>query len=159
MGVLDTVIDKMKISTDYDDDDCEYEEEEEEGPQRVRKSPSRDIEVRQKKALPQRTKRNSGASSEICVIKPQSIDDGRDITNTLLNNRSVLLNLEGLDLDIAQRIIDFTSGSCFAMHGNMQKISNSIFVITPPSVDISGDFQDILGATGSLDLPHIQSEL
>ena len=46
--------------------------------------------------------------------------------------------------DVAQRIIDFTSGSCFAISGNLQKISNYIFIITPSSVDISGDFQDIL---------------
>ncbi len=53
--------------------------------------------------------------------------------------------------DIAQRIIDFTSGSCFAMSGNLQKISHYIFIITPASVDISGDFQDIL--SGSFDVP------
>ena len=50
---------------------------------------------------------------------------------------------EGLDVDIAQRIIDFTSGSCYAISGNLQKISHYIFIITPSSVDISGDFQDI----------------
>ena len=45
---------------------------------------------------------------EVCVIKPTSIEDGREITETLLANRTVVLNLEGLDVDIAQRIIDFT---------------------------------------------------
>ena len=53
------------------------------------------------------------------------------------------MNVEGLDVDIAQRIIDFTSGSCYAISGNLQKISHYIFIITPSSVDISGDFQDI----------------
>ena len=62
-----------------------------------------------------------------------------------------VLNLEGLDVDIAQRIIDFTSGSCFAISGNLQKISHYIFIITPASVDISGDFQEIL--SGSFDVP------
>ena len=60
-----------------------------------------------------------------------------------------LLNLEGLDVDIAQRIIDFTSGSTYAISGNLQKISRYIFIITPASVDISGDFQSMLnGAFG-----------
>ncbi len=59
--------------------------------------------------------------------------------------------VKGLDVEIAQRIIDFTSGSCFAMSGNLQKISHYIFIITPASVDISGDFQDIL--SGSFDVP------
>ena len=73
------------------------------------------------------------------------------ITETLLANRTVVLNLEGLDVDIAQRIIDFTSGSCFAMSGNLQKISHYIFIITPASVDISGDFQELL--SGAFDVP------
>lgn len=92
-------------------------------------------------------RRMSGGNSgmEVCVIKPASVEDAREITETLLANRTVVLNLEGLDVDIAQRIIDFTSGSCFAISGNLQKISHYIFIVTPPSVDISGDFQDILG--------------
>ena len=77
---------------------------------------------------------------EVCVIKPTSVDDAREITETLLDNRTVVLNVEGLDVDIAQRIIDFSSGSCFAISGNLQKISNYIFIITPPGVEISGDF-------------------
>jgi len=71
------------------------------------------------------------------------------VTETLLQNRAVVLNLEGLDVDIAQRIIDFTSGSCYAINGNLQKISNYIFIITPQTVEISGDFQDIFGGSSS----------
>ena len=90
---------------------------------------------------------NSGMG--VCVIKPTSIDDGREICETLLDSRTVILNLEGLDLEIAQRIIDFTSGATFAMKGNLQKISNFIFIVTPSSVDISGDLQDLIGNTFS----------
>ena len=81
---------------------------------------------------------------EVCVIKPTSVEDAREITETLLNNRTVVLNLEGLDLEVAQRIIDFTSGAAFAISGNLQKISNYIFIITPASVDISGDFLSLV---------------
>lgn len=88
---------------------------------------------------------------EVCVIRPNSIEDGREITETLLANRTVVLNLEGLDVAIAQRIIDFASGSTYAISGNLQKISNYIFIITPASVDISGDFQEIL--SGTFDVP------
>lgn len=91
-----------------------------------------------------------GNGMEVCVVKPTAFEDAREITETLLANRTVVLNLEGLDVDIAQRIIDFSSGSCFAMRGNLQKISHYIFIITPPSVDISGDFQDLI--TGTLDV-------
>ena len=52
-------------------------------------------------------------------------------------------------MDLAQRIIDFSSGSCYALHGGLLKISNYIFIITPKGVDISGDFQEVLtGAIG-----------
>lgn len=88
---------------------------------------------------------------EVCVIKPNSVEDAREITETLLSGRTVILNLEGLDLEIAQRIIDFTSGAAFAISGNLQKISNYIFLVTPTNVDISGDLQDLLNT--SLTLP------
>ncbi|WP_026651189.1 cell division protein SepF [Butyrivibrio proteoclasticus] len=102
------------------------------------------------KVVPSRKRNLSAAGMEVCVIKPTSVEDAREITETLLANRTVVLNLEGLDVDIAQRIIDFTSGSCFAISGNLQKISRYIFIITPSSVDISGDFQSMInGAFGS----------
>ena len=97
-------------------------------------------------------KRERGeAGMEVCVIKPHTMEDAREITETLLANCTVVLNLEGLELDIAQRLIDFASGSCYAIDGNLQKISNYIFIITPSSVDISGDFQEIL--SGAFDVP------
>lgn len=93
-----------------------------------------------------------GNGMEVCVIKPTSVDDAREITDTLLANRTVVLNMEGLDVDIAQRIIDFTSGSTYAINGNLQKISHYIFIITPASVDISGDFPTIMN--DSFDVPQ-----
>ena len=85
-----------------------------------------------------------GGNMEVCVVKPTSVDDSREITETLLAGRTVILNLEGMDLEIAQRIIDFISGAAFAISGNLQKISNYIFIITPAAVDISGDFLNIV---------------
>ena len=110
---------------------------------KTKKSAPKTTPSRNRKAL-------SAAGMEVCVIKPTSVEDAREITETLLANRTVVLNLEGLDVDIAQRIIDFTSGSTFAISGNLQKISRYIFIITPASVDISGDFQTMInGAYGS----------
>jgi len=86
----------------------------------------------------------SARNMEVCVIKPSTVEDSREVTDTLLSGRAVVLNLEGIHVDVAQRIIDFTSGSCYAINGNLQKISNYIFIITPESVEISGDFQDLL---------------
>ena len=83
---------------------------------------------------------------EVCVIKPTGMEDEIEITNTLLNGKTVLINVEGLSVEIAQRIIDFTSGASYAMQGNLQKISNYIFLATPNGVDISGDINNILGS-------------
>ena len=87
----------------------------------------------------------------VCVIRPHSMEDAREITDTLREKCAVVLNVENLELELAQRILDFTSGSCYAINGNLQKISNYIFIITPPSIEISGDFQEIL--SGAFDFP------
>ena len=89
------------------------------------------------------------SSMEVCVIKPTNVEDGREIANTLLEGKAVVLNLEGIDVELAQRIIDFTSGACYAINGNLQKVSNFIFIITPEAVDISGDFQGYISSEGS----------
>ena len=177
MGVLDKFLDVMKLSDDdeYDDDDFfdddEYEDEyEEEKPKRnifKKEKPSYDedddfepkkpVRTGSSKVTPMRqpaARRNTPAM-EVCVIKPNNMDDTREITETLLSGRTVILNLEGIDLEIAQRIIDFTSGSTFAIDGNLQKISNFIFLVTPANVDISGDLQDLLGT--SFDVPSIKT--
>jgi len=167
MGVMDKFLNAMKLTEDEDFDyDDEYFDDEDEVPERPsKKSNTKDYideadEKPTKKTAPkvtpmrQQPKRN-GAGMEVCVIKPTSVEDAREITETLLANRTVVLNLEGLDVDIAQRIIDFTSGSCFAISGNLQKISHYIFIITPASVDISGDFQDLIA--GSFDVPSLNN--
>ena len=161
MGVMDKFLNYMKLNEDDDDfyDDDYYDDEPiEEKPQRTIIAKEPVIEEEEKiikkttpKITPMRQTKRTGNGMEVCVIKPTSIEDAREITETLLANRTVVLNLEGLDVDIAQRIIDFTSGSCFAISGNLQKISHYIFIITPAVVDISGDFQEIL--SGSFDVP------
>lgn len=173
MSVLDKFLNVMRLNPDDEDDfynEDYYEEEyEPEKPKKSRRrekemvveelpaeeyrpAPSKEKVVKTTpKVTPMRSARKQGSGMEVCVIKPTSVEDAREITETLLMNRTVVLNVEGLDLDIAQRIIDFTSGSCFAISGNLQKISNYIFIITPPNVDISGDFanmMDMLDSSG-----------
>ena len=160
MSVMDKFINAMRLNPEgeddyYDDDYYDDDPEPVRRPTVVREETSSDDAA--KKPTPKITsmrptiKKMPGTGMEVCVIKPTSVEDAREITETLLANRTVVLNLEGLDVDIAQRIIDFTSGSCFAISGNLQKISHYIFIITPASVDISGDFQEIL--SGSFDVP------
>ena len=163
MGVMDKFLNIMKLNGDeeYDYDDYYDEEDEIEEPapkksfSKVKEFDDYEDRTPKKSMQPKVTairqpvtrKVSGGSGMEVCVIKPTSVEEAREITETLLANRTVVLNLEGLDVDVAQRIIDFTSGSCFAIGGNLQKISHYIFIITPSSVDISGDFQDILGGS------------
>lgn len=145
----------MGNDAEYDDyDDEEYEEE----PisMKVKDSTAVEDDAKKKTTVNKvspiaRNKRIQGNNGmEVCVIKPTTVDDGREITETLLANRTVVLNLEGLDVNIAQRILDFSSGSTFAIGGSLQKISHYIFILTPASVDISGDIQGYFD--GSFDM-------
>lgn len=96
-------------------------------------------------------KASHNQTMEVCVIKPASMEDTREIADTLVDNSTVVLNLEGMDVELAQRIIDFTSGACYSLGGSLQKVSSYIFILTPYNVDITGDFQNILnGAVPSM---------
>ena len=182
MGVLDKFLNIMRLSPDDEDDfynedyedDYNYDEEpvkpktsyrkekkmedyeDDYGtPEKITRDTASSVKTTPKVTPIRPGKKQTSAGMEVCVIKPTSVDDAREITETLLANRTVVLNLEGIEVDVAQRIIDFTSGSCYAIQGNLQKISHYIFIITPASVDISGDFQEIL--SGSFDVPSIHN--
>lgn len=177
MGLMDKFLDVMRLNDDddYEFDNEEYYDDEEDEEQKKslfqreretsaasarRESTRREMPSEPKerpkpvnKITPiSRSSRKQVAGMEVCVIKPTSIEEEREITETLLNGRAVVINMEGLNVDIAQRIIDFTSGSTFAIHGNLQKISNYIFIATPESVDVSGDFQSIMESMDIADL-------
>ena len=96
-------------------------------------------------------------SAELSMIRPTSIEDAEEIGDYLLAGKAVVLNMEGLHMEVAQRIIDFTSGATYAINGNLQKISNYIFIAVPASVDLSGDFQG-LNSSG-LDMPGMNLRL
>ena len=154
MSVMDKFLNYMKLNGEDDDEyyDDDYLDEEDTDPVPApRRSKARERDMDDYEDEPALPASRRTAPGKICVIKPTSVEDAREITETLLANRTVVLNLEGLDVDIAQRIIDFTSGSCYAISGKLQKISHYIFIITPSSVDISGDFQDIF--SDSFEMP------
>lgn len=101
------------------------------------------------KITPMRTSKRSSqtVNMEVCVIKPTTMEEAREIADTLVDNSTVILNLEGIDVELAQRIIDFTSGACYSLGGSLQQVSSYIFVLGPYNVDITGDLQNILGGS------------
>ena len=114
MGVMDKFLNAMKLNDDDDDyyDDDYYDEEPVESKPKklpsITKESNAEIEDEKPapkkvtpKVTPMRQNKKTGNGMEVCVIKPTSIEDAREITETLLANRTVVLNLEGLDVDIA----------------------------------------------------------
>jgi cell division inhibitor SepF len=85
---------------------------------------------------------------KVVVMQPENFEDAKDICDHLKNKKPVVINLEGLEKDSAQRVVDFLSGSVYAVDGTIQKVSAGIFVIAPNNVDIMGDFKDELKNKG-----------
>lgn len=100
-------------------------------------------------------RKKNGKSMEVRVIKPTNMEEAREIVDTLIAGCTVVLNLEGLDVEVAQRVIDFSSGACYALDGQLQKVSSYIFILTPNGVAITGDITDILNSS----IPSMRNNL
>lgn len=175
MSLLGKIMDSMRLSEGDDDDyflDDDYEEDEK--PSRKSLFGKRDeeyydddenLEETSKPRFLGRSSSNNKVvpmrkNMEVSMIKPTSMEDSKEICDYLLAGKAVVLNMEGLHTEVAQRIIDFSSGATYSMNGNLQKISNYIFIATPESVELSGDFQDLLGGGGgSLDMSGLNLRL
>ena len=161
MSFMDKILDFLRLNDDDDDeyefaneeyfvDEDEYEEPKKKAPRRENKAETKETPISKITPISKVQKKQVATTSmEVCVIKPTTIEDEIEIVDTLLSGRTVLINMEGLNIEIAQRIIDFTSGATYAMHGSLQKVSNYIFLATPNGVDISGDIQNLMDAFGT----------
>lgn len=154
MGAIDKFLNFMRI-----DDEENYPPYEEEEEAKSEKKPSLlgsrdeddpDTRIAKKPAvskvspMPRNNKRVQNSGMEVVRIKPESVEDGRKISDLLCENKVVFLDLEGIDMNLAQRIVDFTSGATYAIDGTLQRMSKFTFVIAPPVVAVSGDFQEAL---------------
>lgn len=170
MSIISKFLEMTRLTDDGADDDYDYDDDytddndaEDEAPKKKlfnsRKSDDADASEDRSSRLFSRSsnkvvpmKRNGGM--EVSLVKPNSMEDTREIADMLLNGKAVVLNMEGMRMEMAQRIIDFTCGSTYSINGNLQKISNYIFIATPANVELSGDFPEIL-ADGSLDITRM----
>lgn len=101
--------------------------------------------------------RTTNKGFEVCIMKPTTFEDSQDICDMLLTGRAAVINLEGFDVELAQRIMDFISGSVYAMNGKLHQISSYIFIISPDTVDISGDYLDLIPSDG-FEVPTLNKE-
>ncbi len=132
---------------DFDDEFFEEETAEEKNPVRGNKT-EMDSEYTADGKKNKVVKIHTTAQLKLVVMQPESFDDARDIANHLKSKKPVVMNLEFVEKDVARRIVDFLSGAVYALDGNIQKVSNGIFIITPYNVGIMGDFKDELRNKG-----------
>ena len=133
------------LDNDYDFDD-DYEEEEESGgkPSFFSRRAEEDNEPKIRLFGKSKSAASDRKSSmEVTMIKPDSVSSTPAICDYLLNGKAVVLNLEGMRTEYAQRIIDILSGTTYAIDGNLQKISTYIFIVSPESVHLSGEFSEV----------------
>ncbi|ADU26266.1 cell division protein SepF [Ethanoligenens harbinense] len=88
------------------------------------------------------------AQLQVVLIKPERFDDAVGVADHLNDKRTVVLNLESTNKDVSRRIVDFLSGVAYANNGQIKRVANSTFIITPYNVDIVGDLLDELENNG-----------
>ena len=88
------------------------------------------------------------AQLQVVLSKPEKFDEAVGIADNLNEKRTVVLNLESVSKDVARRLIDFLSGVAYANNGQIKRVANSTFIITPYNVDVMGDLLDELENNG-----------
>ncbi|MCE4956865.1 cell division protein SepF [Macrococcoides caseolyticum] len=88
----------------------------------------------------------STGMSKVCLFEPRVFSDTQDIADELKNRRATLVNLQRIDKISAKRIIDFLSGTVYAIGGDIQRIGVDIFLCTPDNVEVAGSITEMLEA-------------
>ncbi len=93
----------------------------------------------------------------VLIYKPVSYEDTQSIIDNLKDRKPIIVNLDELDTDVAQRILDFISGAVYALSGNIRKAARNIFVVAPYNVDVSTNMADTMTAE-SFDYNYLDRE-
>ena len=141
MGLFD---DLKKWAHPYGDEDDDYEVEFQEISRKEPLLEERRSDDRRGKVV------NIHATTQLKVVlvKPERFENASEIADHLKEKRTVVVNLESTNKDIARRLIDFLSGVAYAGEGKIKRVAANTFIITPYSVDIMGDLIDELENSG-----------
>ena len=101
---------------------------------------------------------SSNGEMEVCIVKPSNIGEAQQVCSLLMEEHPVVVNLEGIDLMEAQRIMDFVSGCIYAVSGNMCQVSRYIFIFSPKDIEISGDYLKSLENEESYNIASFSKE-
>ncbi len=85
---------------------------------------------------------------QVVLVKPEKFEDASQIADHLNAKRTVVLNLESTSKEVSRRLVDFLSGVAYANNGQIKRVANSTFIITPYNVGVSGDLIDELENSG-----------
>lgn len=88
------------------------------------------------------------AALQVVLVRPERFETAAEIADHLRSRRTIVMNLEQTQKDIARRLIDFLSGVAYAQDGKIKKVANSTYLITPYSVDLMGELIDELETSG-----------
>jgi len=144
-----SILDELKKWTHpYDDEDEEYEDDFEDT---ARKEPVFEDRRARDRAEDRRNKVvNIHATTQLKVVlvKPERFENASEIADHLKDKRTVVINLESTNKDVARRLVDFLSGVAYAGEGKIKKVAANTYIITPYHVDIEGDLIDELENNG-----------
>ena len=148
MGILD---DLKKWAHPYEDEDEEYEDDfpdlrdrGDTGAFADRRSAERKAEDRRNKVV----NINATTQLKVVLVKPERFENASEIADHLKEKRTVVINLESTNKDIARRLIDFLSGVAYALGGTLSRISGGIYLVTPSGVNISGEMMSQIESGG-----------
>ena len=73
------------------------------------------------------------------VVSPSTFNDVQQVADSFKRSQPVIVNLQGVDRDLSRRLIDFASGLCYGLEGNMERVADNVFLLTPSGAQISDD--------------------
>lgn len=94
---------------------------------------------------------------KMIVIRPETYEEAQDICDYIRAGKPVVVNLEGMQFDVSQRVMDFLSGSCYSLNGNIQRVAKNIFIVAPNNIDVSAEMNRSTAAKTS-NLPWMQQQ-
>lgn len=143
MGLLDEI---KKLARPYDDEeDMDYTPSSLERTPAVPRSARSDSDEDRKNKV---VNIHATAALQVVLVKPERFENCAEIADHLREKRTVVLNLESTNKDVARRVLDFLSGVAYAQDGKIKKVAVSTYIITPYNVDILGDLIDELENNG-----------
>ncbi len=145
-----------KLTRPYDDEEDEFEDFTPKAPEKIPVMPRTAAQPRTYGSTYGETKRDSNkvvnihatTQLQVVLVKPERFEAAAEIADHLKEKRTVVLNLEQTNKDIARRLIDFLSGVAYAQEGKIKKVAVNTYLITPYNVDLLGDLIDELENNG-----------